>query len=78
MWGFTPEESVPYIEQCSRDILFREAIIAFLGADGKPKNKNTKQKINKSIGEYCQGRDINECYSYFGDNLLNICSTCPQ
>jgi hypothetical protein len=77
MWGFTPEESNLYLEQCGRDMLFREAVIGFLGADTN-KSKSVSSKSGKAIGEYCQGKDVKECHSYFGDYLVNICASCPQ
>jgi hypothetical protein len=76
MWGFTPDESIPYIEQRGRDMLFREAIIKFLGADTKKKGTSGHHK--KHLGQYCQGKDIQECRGYFGDFLINVCATCPQ
>jgi len=65
------------MEQCGRDMLFREAVIHFLGAD-PDKSKGSKNFKLKKVGEYCKGNDVAECGGYFGSFLSNVCATCPQ
>lgn len=46
--------------------------------DGEPKGSGSQNR-NQPIGEYCKGRDIEECKKYFGDGLLKrVCETCPN
>lgn len=48
---------------------------AYLRAYG---NGQGQVKEGQGIGEYCQGRDLEQCRKNFGDNLERICSTCPS
>lgn len=77
-WGFTPEESEPYLEFWERQLLFREVVIAFMGGNNLPKSGIKADSQVKGLGWYCKGADISECRKYFGGNLENICMTCPQ
>jgi len=67
----------------AREILFRESVLAFMSNGSiKPDmgfgDSLEKVENKKVIGHYCGGKDVNECRTYFGDNLENICKTCPQ
>jgi hypothetical protein len=64
-----------YLEYQGREILFREAVLGFLGAN---KKETTSKVSSQRLGHYCKGKDIIECRSYFGEELINICATCPQ
>lgn len=55
--------------------MFREAILAFIGIE-TPKQTATKKE--QGIGEYCQGKNIEECKKNFGDALIQACATCPD
>ncbi|MCF6265230.1 MAG: hypothetical protein L3J57_01640 [Desulfuromusa sp.] len=35
-------------------------------------------KTDQQIGEYCKGKDLQECRAMFGDALAKVCSTCPN
>jgi hypothetical protein len=60
MWGFTPEESKPYIDHALRDFLFREAVIAFLVPE-----KSDRQKLEDKYCKACKkrfpGKDCSKC-----------------
>lgn len=75
MWETTPDECKSYLDFWGRQILFREVVIGFMGGNQKQKESNT---TIKEVGHYCHGSDIDECKSYFGEDLTNICATCPQ
>lgn len=66
----------------AREILFREAVLGFMsGGNVKPDmgfGDKGGGSPGKEIGHYCNGRDVNECKIYFGDNLKYICATCPS
>ena len=67
----------------AREILFREAVLGFMsGGSVKPdmgfgELENSKSS-GKEIGHYCNGHDVKECKTYFGNDLKYICSTCPH
>jgi hypothetical protein len=35
-------------------------------------------KKGQAVGEYCGGKDIEECRQYFGAGLPQICMKCPE
>jgi hypothetical protein len=37
-----------------------------------------KSKRSLGIGEYCRGKDIDECRGMFGEGLEAVCATCPS
>jgi hypothetical protein len=75
MWQTTPDECKPYIDFWGRQLLFREIVIGFMGGNQIQKETDI---LLKEIGHHCKGQDIEECQSYFGKDLTNICATCPQ
>lgn len=77
IWNTTPDECKPYLKFWERQILFREVVIGFIGG-GQIEKENKGKNIKNKIGHYCNGKDVVECKSYFGDELVNICMTCPQ
>jgi hypothetical protein len=54
LWGYTLEECKPYAEYIQRDVLFREAVIAFLGG-GK------KQSAEDEYCETCRAAKKDDC-----------------
>lgn len=32
----------------------------------------------QDIGEYCGGKDVEQCRKMFGEQLEKVCSTCPE
>ena len=66
----------------SREILFREAVIGFMsGGKIQPDlgfGGGAGTTSGKGIGHHCRGADVPECRSYFGEELSQICKTCPQ
>ncbi len=78
LWGHTPTECIPYLKHREREVLFREAVLAFLGVPAGEGSKAVKQKTGQGIGEFCNGRDVEECGRYFGQGLPSVCATCPQ
>jgi hypothetical protein len=76
LYGFTFDEIKPYIKYHMKWMIFREAVTTFLvGKTDFDIEKNNKQQ---QIGEYCNGRYVEECKKYFGGMLANACSTCPN
>ncbi|HJO55752.1 MAG TPA: hypothetical protein QF423_03690 [Candidatus Scalindua sp.] len=81
LWGYTPEECEPYIEYCTREVTLQRATLADLGIkeDSPQSCKRSKRKRKLAVGEYCGGRDLEECKGYFGEAVLpRICETCPD
>ena len=76
LWGFTLKDCIPYLKHRKRQILFREAVLDFFGykAGGEKAERGREQ----AVGEYCKGRDIEECRRVFGDGLPRVCATCPE
>ena len=74
------------MEYCSRDVKFRELVIAFVyGMAGQTEKTSTgvledlpRLKPVQTIGEFCKGADIVECRGYFGEGLPQVCATCPN
>ena len=58
-------------------MLFREAVLAFSGMGAGAGGKESAV-TNQAIGEYCRGKDIEECRKNFGEGLARTCSTCPN
>jgi hypothetical protein len=59
----------------TRQIFFREAVLAFLGVKEFPQPKSNRRQ---GIGEHCKGTDIAECQRAFGRYLDQVCATCPD
>ena len=59
---------------------FQRAVLAFLGVEDEGRQKKGRgTKRNQAVGEYCGGKDLDECKAYFGDGVLpRICETCPD
>lgn len=61
---------------------FRESVIALcrgFGVEFKAVGKAAKAgRREQKLGEYCQGKDVEECRAAFGESLPLICSTCPN
>lgn len=66
----------------SREILFREAVIAFMssGQIQPDMGFDVDKRPNKDrdIGGYCNGKDVAECKTLFKENLATVCATCPH
>lgn len=73
LWGYTLQECESYIKPCVRQVIFREAVLAYLGV----KDESTK-KQNQAIGEHCKGKYLKQCEENFGKGLTRVCSTCPD
>lgn len=82
LWGYTLAECGPYLRACIRDITFREAVLAFLGVkdDRHAGKEDTEHRVpTGKIGEYCKGKDVDECRTYWGKEVMaRICATCPN
>jgi hypothetical protein len=66
LWGYTPEECVEYISYTEREVIFREAVLYFLGD-----RSVTKGKAVTTEDKYCQA-----CRArYQGEQ---DCSTCDR
>ena len=83
LWEFTLNECKPFIKYKAKNIVFREAILNFLGVDFSKADKKIAKDITdadkqKIIGKYCNGKYIKQCKKQFGDNLWLVCSTCPE
>jgi hypothetical protein len=48
LWGFTVEETRPYLEYKSRDVLFREAVLSFLGVKTQSDTQDEYCKVCKA------------------------------
>lgn len=49
---------------------------AYLAAyHGKPTGEVAR---HQALGEYCQGKEIENCRLNFGDSLEHVCATCPN
>jgi len=61
LWSTTPKQSEPWLKHRSREILFRESIIAFIGAEGKEDTPEHKYcKACRELGEDdCQNCEFN-------------------
>ena len=75
LWQYTLDECKPYIKYKMRNVLLREAILAYLGV--KDPNSKKKKKDMK-IGEYCKGEFIDDCKKEFGKGLWLVCKNCPD
>lgn len=51
IWGFTPQESEPYIKNALRNELFREGVLAFLGVRGE---ENSPKSVEDKFCEACK------------------------
>jgi len=45
---------------------------------GKRGQSQAESATLKGLGEYCKGKDVDECLKYFGEMLETVCSTCPN
>lgn len=51
MWGFTLEEVKPYTEYKYRDLLFREAVLSFLGVKTQKDTEDAYCKVCRDAGK---------------------------
>jgi hypothetical protein len=50
---------------------------AYQPSGGTGKNP-VAEKQHQAVGEYCNGKHLEECSKQFGNNLERACSTCPN
>jgi hypothetical protein len=56
-----------------------EFLARLLGSDFKaPRISDRGDGRLGEIGDYCSGKDIDECRKLFGDRLKDICANCPD
>lgn len=48
--------------------------VAWLAA----KSNKSSGKQHQEIGDYCKGKEIENCRKAFGAQLERVCSTCPE
>lgn len=60
--------------------MFREAVLAFLGAGrtGQTRPTGRTPQTRQPLGAHCRGADVAECRGLFGDGLAAVCATCPE
>jgi len=66
---------MPWVKFSQRQVLFREAVLSFLGV---AQEEQPKDVGHKDIGWYCKGHDVQECSKLFGAALSKVCQTCPD
>lgn len=81
LWGCTPAGAKPWVSYRKREIVFRESVIGLCRGFGvrfdlDPARKDPKRR--QKVGEYCGGRDLEECRRMFGKVLEEVCATCPD
>ncbi len=72
MWGFTPDESEPYIDYCTKEVAIREAIHNLFS--GRKSLGNTKQRPLSVEDKYCEV--CRAAAKRFGNKVE--CSTCDR
>lgn len=79
-WSVCPDEARPWLAVIEREILQREYMIALCkGFMQGPKDEPQRPKRHdQGPGEYCQGKNIEECRSELGDAYYLACATCPD
>jgi hypothetical protein len=58
--------------------MFREAVLAFLGAGVGAHSVRPPRRNAQPLGGHCAGADLPECRAVFGDGLAGVCATCPN
>ena len=56
LWSMTPEDAEPWLEHCGRDVLYRDAVLAFLGVRDEPEAPASGESARQEIGAACGGR----------------------
>lgn len=56
MWNVTPDECGPYLKARKRQVMFREAVIAFLGADPDALTDEQRQYCTA-----CRAASMDDC-----------------
>lgn len=51
IWGFTFEDVKPYMDYKSRDYLFREAVLSFLGVKTQKQTEDTYCEVCRAAGK---------------------------
>lgn len=78
----TPREAAPWVRYRKRGAIFRESVIHLCRGFGIEVKFSENEKAvpcrDQQIGQYCDGKDIEECRRMFGEALPRVCSTCPD
>lgn len=61
-WSYTAKDAEPFIEYLKRDLMFREAVLAFLGAgDSRTKEEKLRDEYCKTCRRLKPGMDCSAC-----------------
>lgn len=78
LWTTRADEMGPWLHERQREILFQEAVLAFMGVDwnSEPDERPASAWPDQGLGARCRGGHVRECMQEFGNALELVCSTC--
>ncbi|NVE18098.1 hypothetical protein HTZ97_16705, partial [Desulfuromonas acetoxidans] len=79
-WGCTLSSAKQWLDYRKRELIFRESVIGLCSFFGVrvESGPGQRSRTDQDVGEYCKGKDVEECRSMFGDALPRVCATCPN